>query len=71
MNQTPAQMDPQVLQFFYQALQFSRVAELFDEHFLFDISQRRGPRSAGWPPCACAMSPRRACWARACRRRAV
>ncbi|GLO49971.1 DEAD/DEAH box helicase [Pseudomonas putida] len=44
MNQAPAQMDPQVLQFFYQALQFSRVAELFDEHFLFDISQRQGPR---------------------------
>lgn len=44
MNQTPAQMDPQVLQFFYQALQFCRVAELFDEHFLFDISQRQGPR---------------------------
>jgi len=44
INQTPAQMDPQVLQFFFQALQFSRVAELFDEHFLFDISQRQGPR---------------------------
>ncbi|MGE8372545.1 MAG: ATP-dependent DNA helicase [Pseudomonas putida] len=44
MNQAPAHMDPQVLQFFYQALQFSRVAELFDEHFLFDISQRQGPR---------------------------
>ncbi|QJQ20567.1 ATP-dependent DNA helicase [Pseudomonas sp. SK] len=44
MNQAPAQIDPQVLQFFYQALQFSRVAELFDEHFLFDISQRQGPR---------------------------
>jgi len=44
MNQAPTHIDPQVLQFFYQALQFSRVAELFDEHFLFDISQRQGPR---------------------------
>ncbi|MNG72059.1 ATP-dependent DNA helicase DinG [compost metagenome] len=44
LNQSPAEVDPQVLQFFYQALQFSRVAELFDEHFLFDISLREGPR---------------------------
>ncbi|MNO75864.1 ATP-dependent DNA helicase DinG [compost metagenome] len=44
MNQAPAHIDPQVLQFYYQALQFCRVAELFDEHFLFDISQRQGPR---------------------------
>jgi hypothetical protein len=50
----------QVLQFFYQALQFSRVAELFDEHFLFDISQRKGPRGRRWPPCACATWCRRA-----------
>ncbi|MGF6391363.1 ATP-dependent DNA helicase [Pseudomonas plecoglossicida] len=44
LNQQPAELDPQVLQFFYQALQFSRVAELFDEHFLFDITVREGPR---------------------------
>ena len=44
LNQQPAELDPQVLQFFYQALQFSRVAELFDEHFLFDITLREGPR---------------------------
>lgn len=44
MNQAPAEVDAQVLQFFYQALQFSRVAELFDEHFIFDISQREGQR---------------------------
>ncbi len=44
MNQTPAEVEPKVLEFFYQALQFSRIAELFDEHFLFDISQRNGPR---------------------------
>jgi len=44
MNQAPAEVDAQVLQFFYQALQFSRVAEWFDEHFIFDISQREGQR---------------------------
>ncbi|WP_449433259.1 ATP-dependent DNA helicase [Pseudomonas putida] len=44
LNQAPVELDAQVLQFFYQALQFSRVAELFDEHFIFDISQREGPR---------------------------
>ncbi|MFK3775019.1 ATP-dependent DNA helicase [Pseudomonas sp. NPDC089406] len=44
MNQAPAELEPKVLEFFYQALQFSRVAELFDEHFLFDISPRNGPK---------------------------
>ncbi|MHC6225793.1 ATP-dependent DNA helicase [Pseudomonas sp. X10] len=44
LNQAPAEVEPQVLQFFYQALQFSRVSELFDEHFIFDISLRTGPR---------------------------
>ncbi|MEN8640251.1 ATP-dependent DNA helicase [Pseudomonas sichuanensis] len=44
MNQAPAEVEPKVLEFFYQALQFSRIAELFDEHFLFDISQRNAPR---------------------------
>lgn len=45
MEQAPAHIEPQVLQFYFQALQFSRVADLFDEHFLFDISLRNGPRS--------------------------
>ncbi|HEK0908623.1 ATP-dependent DNA helicase [Pseudomonas parafulva] len=45
MEQAPAHIEPQVLQFYFQALQFSRVAELFDEHFLFDVSLRNGPRS--------------------------
>ena len=44
LNETPTQVDAQVLQFYFQALQFSRVAELFDEHFLFDVSLREGPR---------------------------
>ncbi|WP_295481925.1 ATP-dependent DNA helicase [uncultured Pseudomonas sp.] len=44
LEQMPAQVDPQVLQFYFQLLQFTRVAELFDEHFLFDIQLRSGPR---------------------------
>ena len=44
MNQAPAEVEPKVLEFFFQALQFSRVAELFDEHFIFDISQRSASR---------------------------
>ncbi|QHF31218.1 ATP-dependent DNA helicase [Pseudomonas sp. R32] len=43
LNQNPTGIDPAVLQFFFQALQFTRVSELFDEHFLFDISKRPGP----------------------------
>ncbi|MBF8694778.1 ATP-dependent DNA helicase [Pseudomonas fulva] len=45
MNQSPAHTDPHLLQFFFNAVQFNRVAELFDEHFLFDISVRNGPRN--------------------------
>ncbi|MFJ4156711.1 ATP-dependent DNA helicase [Pseudomonas sp. NPDC089752] len=44
LNETPTQVDAQTLQFLFQALQFNRVAELFDEHFLFDVSLRNGPR---------------------------
>ncbi|MDD1015175.1 ATP-dependent DNA helicase [Pseudomonas rubra] len=43
LNQAPTGIDPAVLQFFFQALQFIRVSDLFDEHFLFDISKRPGP----------------------------
>ncbi|MFB4391856.1 MULTISPECIES: helicase C-terminal domain-containing protein [unclassified Pseudomonas] len=45
MEQSPAGLDPALLQFYFQALQFSRVAEGFDEHYLFDVSLRDGPRS--------------------------
>ncbi len=41
---TPTHIDPTLLQFYFNALQFSRVAELFDDHYLFDITQRNGPR---------------------------
>ncbi|TLP64959.1 MULTISPECIES: ATP-dependent DNA helicase [Pseudomonas] len=44
MNQAPNEVQPKVLEFYFQALQFSRVAELFDEHFVFDISQRKGTK---------------------------
>src|SRR5690606_34955258 len=44
LEQALTEVDPALLQFFFQALQFTRVAELFDEHFIFDISLRNGPR---------------------------
>ena len=43
LNQQPTGLDPALLQFFFDALQFMRVSELFDAHFLFDISKREGP----------------------------
>ncbi|WP_263226165.1 ATP-dependent DNA helicase [Pseudomonas alabamensis] len=43
MNQAPVGIEPDLLAFYFHALQFTRVAELFDEHFLFDISVREGP----------------------------
>ena len=44
LEQAPGEMDPAVMQFYFQALQFNRIAELFDEHFIFDVSVRNGPR---------------------------
>ncbi|MHA6195291.1 ATP-dependent DNA helicase [Pseudomonas wadenswilerensis] len=44
MNRTPQAVDPALLQFFFQALQFTRLAEVFDAHFLFDISLRGAGR---------------------------
>ncbi|MNZ56020.1 ATP-dependent DNA helicase DinG [compost metagenome] len=43
LNQQPTGLDPALLQFFFDALQFIRVSELFDAHYLFDISKREGP----------------------------
>ncbi|RWU19211.1 ATP-dependent DNA helicase [Pseudomonas alkylphenolica] len=40
LNQQPAGIDPALLQFFFDALQFLRVSELFDAHFIFDITTR-------------------------------
>ena len=38
MNQQPDGIDRALLDFYFDALQFNRVAELFDEHYLFDIT---------------------------------
>ncbi|MGE8407606.1 MAG: ATP-dependent DNA helicase [Pseudomonas sp.] len=42
MNRAPQSVDPPLLQFFFQAVQFVRLSEVFDQHFLFDISKRAG-----------------------------
>ncbi|MDD0976645.1 ATP-dependent DNA helicase [Pseudomonas fontis] len=42
MNQTPEGLEPELMQFFFSAVQFIRLSEVFDEHFLFDISKREG-----------------------------
>lgn len=43
MNAQPQGIDRELLDFYFDALQFTRVAELFDEHYLFDISRRDPP----------------------------
>ena len=47
LNDHPQGLDAEVQRFYFDALQFCRVAELFDEHFVFDISKRQssGQRS--------------------------
>jgi len=40
LNDHPQGLDAALQSFYFDALQFSRVAELFDEQFLFDISKR-------------------------------
>ncbi|WP_213879417.1 ATP-dependent DNA helicase [Pseudomonas sp. dw_358] len=42
MNENPLSLDRSLLDFYFEALQFTRVAELFDEHYLFDITVREG-----------------------------
>lgn len=44
LEQAPGALEPALLQFFFQCLQFTRVAQLFDEHFIFDVTVRTGPR---------------------------
>ena len=43
MNAQPQGIDRELLDFYFQALQFTRVAELFDEHYLFDVTRRDPP----------------------------
>lgn len=40
LNEHPQGVDGELQGFYFELLQFSRVGELFDEHFLFDISLR-------------------------------
>lgn len=40
LNDHPQGLDSALQSFYFDMLQFCRVAELFDEHFLFDISKR-------------------------------
>ena len=40
LNDHPQGLDPGLQGFYFELLQFARVAELFDEQFLFDISKR-------------------------------
>jgi len=40
LNENPQGVDGELQGFYFELLQFSRVGELFDEHYLFDISLR-------------------------------
>jgi Rad3-related DNA helicase len=44
LNDHPQGLDSQLQAFYFDALQFGRVAEAFDEHFLFDIHKRESSR---------------------------
>lgn len=46
-NEHPHAVDGALQSFYFEAIQFARIAELFDEHFVFDISKRErsGKRS--------------------------
>ncbi|MEN5028747.1 ATP-dependent DNA helicase [Pseudomonas sp. Ps21-P2] len=39
-NEHPHAANGEMQSFYFEAIQFGRIAELFDEHFLFDISKR-------------------------------
>ncbi len=47
-NEHPEAVDGPLQSFYFEAIAFVRIAELFDEHFVFDISKResRGKRSS-------------------------
>ncbi|MCJ7956839.1 MAG: ATP-dependent DNA helicase [Pseudomonas sp.] len=47
-NDHPEALSGELQAFYFEALQFAKVAELFNEHFIFDISKRQfsGKRSA-------------------------
>ncbi|NWE37600.1 ATP-dependent DNA helicase, partial [Pseudomonas gingeri] len=39
-NDHPEALNGELQAFYFEALQFAKVAELFNEHFIFDISKR-------------------------------
>ncbi|GGJ84934.1 ATP-dependent DNA helicase [Pseudomonas matsuisoli] len=53
----PGPLPEKVQQFHFDALHFSRIAELFGEHFLFDIEKRRVARSEHATLCLRNLSP--------------
>jgi hypothetical protein len=54
LNDHPQGLDSALQSFYFEMLQFCRVAELFDEQFLFDISKRDLDRKRCFRNCACA-----------------
>ena len=42
MTEHPAAVDGRLLQFYFDAMHFTRIAELFDSHSLFDITRHSG-----------------------------
>lgn len=44
LNEQPQGLDPQLMEFYFTALQFTKVAELFDDGYVFDISLQQAPR---------------------------
>ncbi|WP_238531430.1 ATP-dependent DNA helicase [Collimonas fungivorans] len=42
MTEHPAAVDSRLLQFYFDAMHFTRIAELFDSHSLFDITRHGG-----------------------------
>jgi Rad3-related DNA helicase len=44
LNEQPQGLDRELMDFYFSALQFTRVAELFDDGYVFDVSVQDGPR---------------------------
>jgi DNA excision repair protein ERCC-2 len=43
LNEQPDGLDRELMDFYFAALQFTRVAELFDDGYVFDITRQDGP----------------------------
>ncbi|WP_311970247.1 ATP-dependent DNA helicase [Pseudomonas baltica] len=46
LNEQPEGLAPELMDFYFTALQFTKVAELFDDGYVFDISLQQGPRQS-------------------------